>query len=608
MKSDRNRLVNRAGARSRWRGVYIAAFVAVALFALTACTIAPPQYIVPVIAPTIEPEYEPTASPTPVIAVEPDPDETSAAEIGEPTETPNPEGVLFIDDLPGQPGGASSPEPGGEIPEPTPPSFENQAESGQPTARETMKVEIFYPGMASMMGFVDAPISTIYENTMEAIAASVSLRYPNAELATYRYSLDIPKEDMLLPRETLLANIGDPSFFRDIPLNEQPPRIKPEGKPLRIQSEKMNEPVASFYEMLDRGAPEPTSLASGTVVALTASDPNALTLLVTDLHELRIDDGTMISALSQNALSTGRSIGILAVTSEFAGYIPDVGANKTAFVWGAPPTGTLDYTLDFTDYKVGVSIDPQNRAVKSRPFYVLCLGDQTAVSDTLQTLSDRLSREFASNEVFRLRTALYGSNYVSDGYTLAGNMTYIQGQGVTAMADPASPSGVSRVELKASTQSRFLEWVIEYPVHATDPRSGHFAASDFLFEARVAGEEQGKSLTQLEWSVVESDPGTVSVTLRMEFPSGFIERGEYRLTISGALTAPSDLPGMEWVDIFGWDPEGAQMLEIEQNVSPFQGDRTLYLSRLLGALGQAHIARVGNTPLGEVELTFVVIG
>jgi hypothetical protein len=475
--------------------------------------------------------------------------------------------------------------------------------------RTISRAEIFYPGMPSMMGFVDAPITTIYENTMEAIAASVSLRWPGAELLTYRYNTQVDKSDMLMPREQLLAALVEPSFFREEPMNLQPPRVKPEDGALRVRTgepEKMNEPIISFYESADRLIPAPLGSAAGTVVALTASDPDALTIIVSDLHELRSDDGTLIAALSQNAFQTGRSIGILAVMSDFAGYVPDIGANKTAFAWGAPPTGTLDYTLDFTDYKVGVSIDPQTRAAKPRPFYVLCLGEQSAVSETLTTLSDRLAREFASNPNFVQRAALYGSDYVPDGYSLHGRMSYAGGQGVTALADPNAPGGLSRIELKTTSSQRYLEWVIDYPANQADPRAGRFQAGDFQFEARAVNGEQALSLPGLTWSVDQSDPNAVKITLRLDFSAGSPPRGSYRLEISGSLAAPSELPGTEWVEQFGWDPDGADMLRVEQNQIPFDGSRTLYLSRLFNALGQAHIARVGSAPLGTVEIELAV--
>ncbi|MDR1600271.1 MAG: hypothetical protein LBS11_10455 [Oscillospiraceae bacterium] len=471
------------------------------------------------------------------------------------------------------------------------------------------RAEVFYPGMPSMMGFVDAPITTIYENTMEAIAASVSLRWPGAELLTYRFNTQVDKSDMLMPREQLLGTLFEPSFFREEPMNLQPPRVKPEDGLLRVRAgepEKMNEPIISFYELTGRLIPTAQGPAAGTVVALTASDPDALTIIVSDLHELRSDDGTLIAALSQNAFQTGRSIGILAAMSEFAGYVPDIGANKTAFVWGAPPAGTLDYTLDFTDYKVGVSIDPQTRATKPRPFYVLCLGEQSAVSETLTTLSDRLAREFASNPNFIQRTALYGSNYVPDGYSLQGRMSYSGGQGVTALADPAAPGGLSRIELKTTSSQRYLEWIVEYPANPTDPRAGRFQAEDFSFEARASNDGQGISLPGLTWSIAESTPTAVRIALRLDFSSGALPRGSYTLAISGSLAAPSELPGTEWVEQFGWDPDGADMLRVEQNLMPFDGSKTLYLSRLFNALGQAHIARVGNTPLGMVEIDLAV--
>ncbi|GHU73723.1 hypothetical protein AGMMS49992_13290 [Clostridia bacterium] len=525
----------------------------------------------------------------------------------EPTMTP----VATLNPI-ATPIGSTTPEPTNTPDDSNDTNDSNNSEVGIAAVfapKTTNRVEIFYPGMSSMMGFVDAPIATIYENTMEAIAAIVSLRWPSADIMTYRYNRDIDKADMFMPREQMLASLVEPSFFRETAMDSQPARVKPEDGTLRVRTgdaEKMNEPIASFYEQTDRLLPDVLSGAAGTVVALTASDPGALTIIVSDLHELRSDDGTLIAALSQKAFQTGQSIGILAAQSEFAGYVPDIGANKTAFVWGAPPSGTLDYILDFTDYKVGISIDPQTRVTKPRPFYVICLGDQSAVTETLTTLSERLAREFANNPTFVQHTALYGSDYVPDGYALQEHMQFMGGQGVTALSDPNVPGGLSRIELKTTTGQRFLEWTVDYPVNPSDPRSGRFQASDFNFEARVSNADQGISLPGLTWTVEESTATTVRINLRLECPNGSPPRGNYTLRITGSLAAPTDLPGTEWMSDFGWDPDGADMLRVEQNQLPFDGSRTLYLSRLFNALGQAHLARVGNTPLGSIEIEFVV--
>ncbi|GHU70311.1 hypothetical protein FACS1894184_15590 [Clostridia bacterium] len=574
----RSRLMNRQSLRR----IGLIACLLVAIL-LSACTVQPPARIEGYVTPA------PTATATPT------PDTPTA----EPSATPTANSDAGIDNPDSPPEGA----------EPTSSVSANPADSVSAItafAPKTInRVEIFYPGMSSMMGFVDAPITTIYENTMEAIAASVSLRWPAATLLTYRYNTQVEKSDMLIPREQLLGTLVEPSFFREEPMNVQPARVKPEDGILRVRTgaaEKMNEPIISFYERTSTLIPIVEGTATGTVVALTASDPKALTIIVSDLHELRSDDGTLIAALSQNAFQTGRSIGILAVLSEFAGYVPDIGANKTAFVWGAPPTGTLDFTLDFTDYKVGVSIDPQTRETKPRPFYVLCLGDQSAVSETLTTLSERLATEFANNPNFVQHTALYGSNYVPDGYSLLGHMSYAGGQGVTALADPTAPGGLSKIELKTTSSQRYLEWTVEYPTSMTDPRAGRFEASDFSFEARAESEANSLPLTGLSWSVAESTATMVKIALRLDFPGGSPPRGSYTLSIAGSLAAPSELPGTELVNQFGWDPDGADMLHVEQNLSPFDGSRTLYLSRLFNALGQAHIARIGNTPLGIVEI------
>lgn len=525
---------------------------------------------------------------------------------GAPTATPTPDAVPAFGQAVDEPTALSEPiETAPTPPEETPPAAAATLPPAG-TARTPSRVEVFYSGAFSMMGFADAPSTTIYENTMEALAACVSLCWPTVQADYYRYSRDMNKLDMRYSKELLLGHIGRPAFYRDTALTEQPGRVKTEEAAVETVSERMNEPVLSFYEAASLPDPVFRSNGAGTSVALSESDPNALTLIVTDLHELRTDDGAILSSLNQSVLSTGRSVGLVAIVSEFAGYIPDVGANKTAFLWGSPPSGTLDAMLDYEYYKVGVSVDPQARQTRPRPFYVLCLGDQAAVNTYIQTLSDRLNKEFQGNSTFQLRTALFGSSYVADGYELGGNLRLLSGQGVTAMADDSAPAGVGQVELKASQQTRALEWALEYAVHPSDPRAGSLRADDFQFEAAAVSEGNRIQLPDLSWSVTQSTATSVTLRLRLEFPQGILPRGDYALELSGRLAAPQARPGSEWVDAFGWDADGVQLMNIEQNLAPFDGSRTLFLSRLMDALGLANTSRLGGASLGTVSIRLTV--
>lgn len=470
------------------------------------------------------------------------------------------------------------------------------------------QVELFYSGTPSMMGFADASQTTVYENTMDALPAVVSLVWPAAQTTYYRYGADMAKDDMRMGKEQLLQRVGDPSFYRDTQLSEQPARLKREGMPLDTSATRMNEPVPSFYDVQGEDAPTPLSGTTGTPVAVHASDPSAtsLSIIVTDLHELRMDDGALLTALNERCLQVGRTIGVAAIRSEFAGYIPDIGPNNTTYVWGGPPTGTLDYLLDYTEYSVGISVDPEQREMANRPFYILVIGDQGAVNDYLAALSERLTREFTGNAVFQLRTAVFGSGYVPADYTLAGNTRYIAGQGVTAIPEPDAPAGVSLVELKASQQARFLEWQVDYKVHPADPRGINLTAEDFTFVADASSEGSVKVLQDLTWQIIAAEGDMVTLSLRLDLPQGVLAQGGYTLTLSGSLSAPQTLPGSDWLAEFGVDADGTQLFDMEQNTTKFDGSRTLFLSRLIDTLGQANLARLGIAPLGSVSITLTV--
>ena len=479
--------------------------------------------------------------------------------------------------------------------------------SGRPAPVPT-QVELFYSGMPSLMGFVDAPRATIYEYVMDALPACVNLCWPQATSSFYRYGADIPKQSMLLSKDQLLRYVSSPSFYLDEPMTKQPARVKRPDEPAYDADENFNEPIPSFYEVADLPALTSASdAASGTQVAVNASDPTSLTIIITDLHELRADDGALLSALNQHCLQAGRAIGVAAIMSEFSGYVPGLGTNNTAFVWGAPPTGSLDYLLDFSDYQVGISIDPASREMATRPFYVLCIGPQEAVDTYLDTLSDRLTREFAENDTFTFRTAVFGSGYVPDDYTLAGNMRYAAGQGVTAIADPNAPAGVSLIELKASQEARYLEWEVDYILHPSDPRGLSLTADDFTFMTLAHANDGAETvLPHLQWSILRAEGNSITLRLRLEMPQSILPQGDYTLEVLGSLAAPAALPGSEWLSRFGYDADGTQLYAMEQNTRKFDGSRTLFLSRLIDTLGKANIGRLGVAPLGTVSIILTV--
>lgn len=540
--------------------------LALIVLSLSSCVITPPDYIEPIENATATPEpaatNEPTAAPSDALTTTPP-----------PTQTPT----------------------------------ENEDEASDASANDDAadivfapaleRVEMYFPSAASMMGFADLPSNTTYEKTITATLQSAMITFPNAETLLFRYGASIPKADMLIERAVLIQSVTEPSFYLDSPMLTQPERIKPEDKPARQGVELMNEPIASFYDMQGKNPPTAIDGATGTVAALSRRDMDALTIIFTDFSELKSDDGTLISALATESMASGQTLAIIAMTSEFAGYVPDIGANKTAFVWGAPPTGSLDYTLDFTEYKVGVSIDPAKRVGKPRPFYIICLGPSKSVSDAvtmIKSAAEDITGEPPS-------VALYLNSYLSAGYNMADHMEFLMGQAIIALPDTTAAGGVSRVELKPSKTERFIEWKVEYTPSPDDPRVGRFADTDFEFEARAAGDAEGRTLTGISW-VCEETGENVSITLRVEFPQGFVLPGEYQLTIKGLLKAPIDMPGLDWLPEYGFDPEGAQLLEMEQGDTPFIGDKTLFLSRLLRPLGGSHVARLKDEPLGEITL------
>lgn len=144
--------------------------------------------------------------------------------------------------------------------------------------------EIKIDATPSMRGFVETPRQSRYAQTLDLldIVASASWSKENPEIKYYRFGT----------------------------------KLEPIDKASYIEAK-----TPQFYQ--GSGDFKDSQIKS----AISAPNPNKLSIIVTDLYQADTDIGSVNKALKQY-IQQGQAIGILGIKSEFKGWIYDIGVRK----------------------------------------------------------------------------------------------------------------------------------------------------------------------------------------------------------------------------------------------------------------------------------------
>lgn len=182
-----------------------------------------------------------------------------------------------------------------------------------PAISQSLNVDVFLDGTVSMKGFIVSGLASRYQRTLPLLESSVERGWPGGRVAFYKFGTTVVE--------------------------------LPERKYLEAQR-------TEFYagQVLSRD----TLIQN--VIEQSVAD--RLTVILTDLFQKDVDVNLLTNKIKEKYIKHGLAVGVLAVKSEFAGRVYDVGPNNYAF----------DYRSDDAN------------AATFRPFYILAFGSHADVS------------------------------------------------------------------------------------------------------------------------------------------------------------------------------------------------------------------------------------
>lgn len=488
--------------------------------------------------------------------------------------------------------------------------------------RDIETVDLFLDATRSMMGFADTKSISLYEKTIDAAVSSIAQVFPNARRSVYRADVSrSDPEDARIAPEQVVQQAMQPWFYLVEPYLRQPERVKLLGAQDLTEGQRMNQFLPSYYQQAGQSLPEGTAETDTPVdwaIRNLNKGGSRVGLILTDLSELQNHTGTLSQTLREQIFAQGETIGLLAIYSEFSGFVPVHGIQETWYEWGSVPSGSPEKQLDYGYYTLGLTIAEADREEALRPFYVLCIGESDVVNDFLAVLEQQLSALLGGEEkqsrVFR---QVFDVDF-AQAFTEIQRTVTISGQstaGVNVGKQSGGMPGPGFVQLQRvqEGQSRTVEFALTYLPKDSDPRIGTFVPDDFVAQAVLypldeGGGKGGEAIASLDPAVDLSirigqlnNAEKVEILLETAYPTGAIPKGDYLVEITLSLMPPSVKDAQPWVDRLNAD------LTHQQQTTAFDGSRTIGLTGLINALTGMQESMLAQAELGSFSFPLYVV-
>lgn len=477
------------------------------------------------------------------------------------------------------------------------------------------QVDVFVDATMPMMGFVDMEERSNYIMLMESCRTAAAQCFPNGREYAYRIDIDQPLENAVLVNGLSLQEVSDPSFYLSSDLTHYPTKVYSSPYDSHHSSERFNETRRSYYHAY--GKPEPMNavqMQNPVAWAINQMNPSldSLTIIFSDLSELQFDSSRLTTAIQTQVFGRGKTIGVLAMQSNFAGLVP---MNNGWFVWGSEPTGTLWKRLDYTHYELGISIDPELRQTAQRPLYVICVGESDAVNRFVNTLNNQMSIRF-TEEAAQLNLRAFDVDFGTKNVNIADSAVFVsstkEGLNLVDEGNRLKTVTLQRMRNKydENENPRYTIYEVTYPAKITDPRTNlGYSTNDFSVHCEMEMRNDSgvfvpigsPTAEQLKCSVVNTElVGTdVKVQIRVDFPFQKFDRGNYNLTISMMLNPPGDVGEPLWISSYHTDYNSPDR---------FDGSKTVGLNALFSHISACQKAAISKqyTDLGSFTIKLKV--
>lgn len=481
------------------------------------------------------------------------------------------------------------------------------------------RVDIYYDATLPMLGFADIPgrdagAMSAYLKLLDVLPSALTDVFARAAYRHYRVDTPSPAAPLAEMQPTTLMS---PSFYLTEDMQKQPPVVKLLDEDGKSEGQRMNEFMIGYYAANGLLPPGDTSMNESPsrwalTNASTQEDEHILSVVVTDLSELRRGIEPLRAVIVERIMDAGFTLGILGIHSDFAGFTPlFVGEQDVWMEWGSRPTGSIERTLVYeadlsrtrvsTRYRLPMSIDPAKREAATRPVYLLCFGASDAVNACLRAVDRRLSEGGVEGVQWRA----YDAGYLPAGHTLDGRVTTVTPDGDNArmITKAAVPEGmVDSLQLftfdGSKDKERFVEFLVTYQPSIDDPRIGRFTKADFGITIHHTPLDDAQPALQVDAKVIDvgNDPvtGECVLRVRVDYPIGGSGSGEYDAQVQLTLKAYF-MPGGNQSDGFGAFINASDSI---QDIAGFDGGQTLGMGRLLESLDAVRLSRAKDEDMG----------
>jgi hypothetical protein len=512
---------------------------------------------------------------------------------------------------------------------------------------ERVQVDIWVDGTPSMAGFVAGDLATTYRKTLPRVEETAYNTWINAGVNYYRFEVSLLPEDFagIAGMEEHLASSGQTieAFTRGLyafaPIAQ--------GAKVRAYEEASFYSKTTYFENYTAGEGSVMQAAAEKVkaiaavnwdsqalpplrTALTMADPDHLTVIVTDLYEEKGMVEKIGNLMTERFFSSGKTVAVLGIQSEFAGLIYDIGESDLTIGYG------VDENRKFAEYK-------------PHPFYLLMIGDENQVNYFANALKSRLDSEITDNEVYAsnlqlMKTGNWGdasdfteiTGFAADGTLTAQTKKDQQKLDAGQVCDlrytlpRATAAGRGQSATPEPVQGT-LSFEFTVPVRVLSDKDVDFSSFTYTGEAQVqrtalhevaSGRRGGRGEVQdtgeglpITASIGSSkyagdfvddeeaaalvrevafvsagaaqrdgDELTCPVTFRvtMDAPG---EIGIYRMKLGLTVQCPADLFPTDLEPWVGeWDISVADELNWIADPAAFDGSKTLYLKRIMNQI------------------------
>ncbi|MEG2265584.1 MAG: hypothetical protein RSC68_14780 [Acinetobacter sp.] len=461
--------------------------------------------------------------------------------------------------------------------------------------------DVYYDATTAMIGFVDISqaIDSKYMTAIDLLRNKSF--FPSAALKIFRVDHTANQmDDLVVNPETISATIGMPSFYASAKLCYEPSSIVLTGESTVRSGRRLNRFIDSFYTTIGQDESY-TQLENPAAYALSNISERSISVIVSDLSELNANETALIDQLAKRVFQNDMSFAIIGLQSNFAGFVPLRSSSTVWNQWGSLPSGSPIVTYHYHElkqngshgvyYDVPLTAKATDRAMATRPFYILCMGKTSLLTNYVSSLENQLKSRGAECE-----SMIFASDYINRSAGIT-NVIPSMTDGVNKVKNQKDSYRLGGTIEEADQEKRALSFKLAYLPLSTDPRSS-YSASDFTINTQITElDENGHpvkdvvSNDQVHTMINSVSSNGHEITTTFFCPVHSLKNGKYQVRITLSLARPDMSVASSKFDKF--------YRSEENNAQRFDGSITPGLNTFITDLELLQEQRTINPEIGS---------